>query len=181
MANNNDARIDAFFRIFQNRINAAIAQLPPIVGNLVVNDALDNFRKQSFDGQPWKARKGKTNRGNGRQNILVQSGALRRSIRVIRTTANSVTVGSDLPYADVHNNGGEIRRKARSETFVRNRYTRGKRKGKFARGTTAGQGYSFKAYRYRMPKRQFLGRSAALDTAINRTVKRHILNALRLR
>lgn len=181
MPNNNNQKIDSFFRAFQGRINSAIAELPPIVGNLVVNNALDNFKNQAFNGQAWKARQNKSKRGNGRQNILVQSGALRRSIRIIRSTATSVTVGSDLPYADVHNEGGEIKRKARSETFVRNRYSKGKRKGKFAKGTTSGRGYSFRAYSYRMSKRQFLGRSPALDTAINKTVKRHILNALKFR
>ena len=187
MPNNNDRKIDDFFKAFQNRINASIAELPPIVGNMVVNAALDNFRNQAFNGQPWKARKTKGRRGNGRQNILVQSGALRRSIRVIRTTATSVTVGSDLPYASVHNDGGEIKRAARTETFVRNRYTKGVKgkmfggMGAFKKGTTAGRGLTFRAYSYRMPQRQFLGRTPALDTAINRTVKRHIINALKFR
>lgn len=181
MPNNNNQNIDAFFRAFQGRINSSIAGLPPIVGNLVVNNALDNFKKQSFDGKPWKARQNKGKRGNGKQNILVQSGALRRSIRIIRSTATSVSVGSDLPYAGVHNDGTEIKRNARSETFVRNRYTKGKRKGKFAKGTTSGQGYSFKAYSYKMPQRRFLGRSPSLDATIKKTVRNHILNALKFR
>lgn len=179
MPNNNNQKIDSFFRAFQGRINASIAELPPIVGNLVVNHSLDNFKNQSFDGVPWPKRKTKSKRGAGDQNTLIQSGRLRRGTRVISTTATSVKVGNDTPYAQVHNDGGQISRKARSETFVRNRYAKGTKKGKFKKGTTSGRGLTFKSYSYRMPKRQFLGRSAALDTAINKTVKRHILNALR--
>lgn len=187
MPNNNNQKIDAFFRAMQGRINSSLAGLPPIVGNMVVNNALDNFKKQAFDGKPWKDRQTKSKRGNGKQNILVKSGALRRSIRVIRSTATSVSVGSDLPYAGVHNDGGEINRTERSETFVRNRYTKGAKgkmfggMGAFKKGTTAGRGLSFKAYSFKMPQRRFLGRSPSLDAAIKKTVKSHILNALKTR
>lgn len=179
MANQNNQRINDFFINFQTRVNTAISELPPIVGNVVINNVLDNFKNQSFDGQPWDRRKYKSKRGAGNQKILIQSGALRRSIRIIRTTASSITVGSDLPYASVHNDGLQINRKARSETFIRSRYKKGKRKGKFAKGTTSGQGLTFKAYSYKMTRRQFLGRNATLNAAINKTVKKHILNALK--
>ncbi|RQO78100.1 hypothetical protein DBR40_09120 [Pedobacter sp. KBW01] len=185
MANNNDKKIDQYFRAFQNRISNATSQLPLIVGNLVVNDALDNFRTQSFDGVPWPKRKTKSRRGAGNQNILIQSGRLRRETRITSTTPTSVKVGNSAPYAAVHNDGGEIRRSARSELFVRNRYKKGAKgkmfggMGAFKKGTTSGKGLTFKAYSFKMPRRRFLGRSAALDRKINKTVKNHILRELR--
>ena len=41
--------------------------------------------------------------------ILHNSGNLEKSIRTIETTPQKVVIGSDLPYAGVHNEGGYIR------------------------------------------------------------------------
>jgi phage gpG-like protein len=78
------------------------------IGELVVNDALKNFKDEAFEGQKWKPRKDGSSTGDrgGRRNLLVKSGKLRRSIRVTKATANSVSVGSDVPYAKIHNEGG---------------------------------------------------------------------------
>jgi hypothetical protein len=73
-----------------------------------------------------------------------------------------------VPYARVHNEGETINRPARSETFVRNRYTKGPKskyfggQGAYKKGTTPGQGLSFKAYSYQMPARPFLKNTPAL-------------------
>ena len=41
--------------------------------------------------------------------------------RPSKKTLDSVTVGSDIDYAYIHNNGGTINVNSRSELFVRNR------------------------------------------------------------
>lgn len=41
--------------------------------------------------------------------ILVKSGDLRRSLKVVKAIWPVVQISSDLPYAAIHNNGGPIR------------------------------------------------------------------------
>ena len=40
--------------------------------------------------------------------ILVKSSILLNSIHVIKATTSEIRIGSDQPYADIHNNGGMI-------------------------------------------------------------------------
>ena len=63
-----------------------------------------NFERQAFFNDAWARRKSPTRPGG---TILVDTGTLRRSIRS-RTTDDSITFYTDLPYAAIHNDGGEI-------------------------------------------------------------------------
>ena len=63
-----------------------------------------NFERQAFFNDAWARRKSPTRPGG---TILVDTGTLRRSIRS-RTTGDSITFYTDLPYAAIHNDGGEI-------------------------------------------------------------------------
>ncbi len=73
---------------------------PRYVGNIAVNFYKDSFRRQGFIDQggvdQWKARK-KTDKNKAKRSILVKSGRLRRSIRIIRTGLGYVVVGTDDP------------------------------------------------------------------------------------
>lgn len=82
--------------------------LPTIVGNEAVNAFQDNI-KQGIDinGNPFKKRAGDFEQNKGRT-PLTQRGNLRRSIRITRKTPQSVVIGSSLPYAKIHNEGGKI-------------------------------------------------------------------------
>lgn len=51
--------------------------------------------------------------------------------------------------------GGDVQRFARSETFVRNRKTRGINKGQFKKGTTAGRGMTFGEHVAHYPARDY--------------------------
>ncbi|MDV3605014.1 hypothetical protein CMU86_17855, partial [Elizabethkingia anophelis] len=85
-----------------------------MIGNEVVNFTLENFEKQSWQGdsfEPWEKRKNPTAWGKkddtGRA-LLVKSGKLKRSIRIASIQADKVTIavgGADVPYARVHNEG----------------------------------------------------------------------------
>ncbi|QTE36015.1 phage virion morphogenesis protein [Mucilaginibacter gossypii] len=167
-------QVTAIFARIEMELNRVIEVLPTIVGNEAVNYSLEAFKNQAWEGAPWQKRKDKK---DAARNLLVKSSRLRRSIRIIRTTADSVTIGSDVPYAAVHNNGGQINRAARSETFVRNRYTHGPKskyfggQGTFKKGTTKGKGLSFKAHSFNMPKRQFLGNTVAFERAMRKVVR----------
>lgn len=148
--------------------------LPDLIAVETVNSALDNFKTESFFGEKWPERKDKKNR----RKLLVKTGRLQRSPRVIMSSVGHVVVGSDVPYADVHNNGETIRRASRSETFVRNRYKIGSKKGKFKRGTTTGQGLSFRAYSYSMPMRKFLGPHPKLKTELEKIIKQEFIKRI---
>jgi len=76
--------------------------------------------------------------------------------------AGGVVFSNDRPYAQIHNEGGTITQGSRSELFVRNRDD----KNRFAKGTTAGKGFTFQQRAIEMPKRQFMGPSRTLEKKI---------------
>lgn len=63
-----------------------------------------NFERQAFFCEAWARRKSPTRPGG---TILVDTSTLRRSIKS-RTTDDSITFYTELPYAAIHNDGGEI-------------------------------------------------------------------------
>ncbi|MCM1440827.1 MAG: phage virion morphogenesis protein [Roseburia sp.] len=63
-----------------------------------------NFEREAFFSEAWQRRKSPT-RPNG--HILVDTGTLRRSI-TSEIKESSIVFRSDLPYAEIHNEGGEI-------------------------------------------------------------------------
>lgn len=70
-----------------------------------LSDEFDqNFVRQGFFSEGWQRRRSPIRRGG---TLLVNTGQLRRSIRS-KTTDESITFFTDLPYAEIHNDGGEI-------------------------------------------------------------------------
>jgi len=76
------------------------SELTEGIGEIAVTEFVLNFRRQGFNGNIWKAKK----KPNGK-NILIRTGTLRRSIKVLRQDKTSITVGSNLKYAKIHNDG----------------------------------------------------------------------------
>ncbi|MCB2379815.1 phage virion morphogenesis protein [Hymenobacter sp. BT635] len=109
-------------------IERFMAKAPRQVGQLAVREFVGNFKRQSFQDEAgaehaWPSRKvrryrrtsskgkssrlvltaaGKADRGRA---LLVDSGKLRRSIRVEAVDKDSVTVATDSEYAQAHNEG----------------------------------------------------------------------------
>lgn len=84
-----------------------------------IGDEFDkNFERQSFFTQAWSRRRSPIRPGG---HLLVDSGALRRSVSS-RSDGNSVTFYSDLPYASIHNDGGNIKVTARMKRYFWARY-----------------------------------------------------------
>ena len=77
-----------------------------------------NFERQSYFGHAWQRRK--TPIGDGA--LLQKSGALRRSIHSPRTSDTGITFSSSLPYASIHNEGGEIEVTAKMKRFFRAKF-----------------------------------------------------------
>lgn len=89
-------------------------RLPSIAGVIAVRHFKKNFKKQGFvdkNTSKWKARKKADKEGSGKRAILVKTGALRRSIRTISKGVGRVRVGTAMPYAKIHNEGGTIKKK----------------------------------------------------------------------
>lgn len=100
--------INKQFAEFYQKAKSVINTFPVLAGNEAVNFFQDSFRKQGFAGvnqQTWKKRKTDKNKHDTGRAILVKSGRLKRSIRRMRADWQSVIVGTDVPYAEIHNEG----------------------------------------------------------------------------
>lgn len=62
-----------------------------------------NFERKGFFTEKWPEGKLRNNRGS----LMMRSGNLRRSIKY-NVRDNMITFSSSLPYASIHNEGGEI-------------------------------------------------------------------------
>lgn len=157
------------------KLGRAIVTLKPVLIDAIGVEALkftdDNFAKQGFQGatfQKWKERAQKQ-KGASRA-LLVQTGTLRRSIKKT-DGADGTTISTDIVYAKIHNEGGEIRHPYR-EVILSYRTEKGG-KLKLAKTNTQNQQRQVTALRRssiynhvtKMPQRQFIGTSPVLTKA----------------
>ncbi len=121
---------------------------PRYVGDMAVNHFNDNFQQQGFVDdslQPWPPRKSEKDQDRA---ILFKTGRLRRSIRITRRSTEEVVIGTDVPYAKIHNEGGPVNVKA---------HLRKSRKG---------NQFAVRAYMYKAQQRKFIGESKQLTRKI---------------
>lgn len=71
-----------------------------------------NFERKGFFDKKWRG----TNLPNQRGSLMMRSGKLRRSV-MSKQNGNSVSWSSSLPYASIHNEGGEIEVTAKMKSF----------------------------------------------------------------
>ena len=103
---------------FSRDLRAYLKTVPRVLGQTVVQESAENFRRQGYENEagavvPWEPRqaadtvkrRGKRIANPRQRAILVKSGRLRRSVRIVATTATSVTVGTDVPYAEAQQEG----------------------------------------------------------------------------
>lgn len=163
MSNHNAQNLEDWFRTFEHRMNA---EVPSIISRTAIEYFKGSFTRKSWEGVPWKPSK----------NNMVDTASLIGSIEEAYSSPDKVTIragSSKVPYAKIHNEGGTVTRKPRSETFQRKRYSSGKQKGKFKGGITSGQGFTFKETSFQMPKRQFMGYSPELNIQIAKRLIGH--------
>ena len=163
----NEQKIAAWFQNFEQRFDKRI---PTIIAETATEYYKESFVTKSFAGKKWKETKKKVARGS----LMVRTGALLSTIRPSLVSPTKVTINagnSRVPYAKVHNEGGTVNKRPRSETFQRKRNA----KGKFSGGTVQGRGFTFAASSFKMPQRQFMGHSAQLNKRIITRIK-DILN-----
>ncbi|MDL2314779.1 phage virion morphogenesis protein [Bacteroidales bacterium OttesenSCG-928-C19] len=146
-------------------------RLPDEVAAIAVRFTKNRFTQQDWYDQsrePWKPLKRKRT-GRKSQTILVRTGRLKRSYRKIYADSKKVILGSDVPYAQIHNDGGTITKTANVRSH--------KRKTRSGRVTTV------KSHKRKMnttiPKRQFSGPSERLEREIFLHIETQFENALK--
>jgi phage gpG-like protein len=173
----------ADLRILAGEMQKTIKTLPGQVGALVLENIDDNFRSQSFDGEKWPDRaappaRGRTTKAGGRDKrfkqdagdgraILTMSGRLRRSFRM-EASGLVITIHTDVPYAEVHNEGGTVNQTVSITPKMRKFFW-----AMFSE--TKDEKWKFMALtknatlerHFVMPKRQFVGENPTLDRNIN--------------
>ena len=157
------------FAAIVDDVTRAINAMPARVGTCAVNFSKQRFVQQNWHDttpEPWKPRS-RTRRGGERRQsgaILVDSGRLKRSIRVVSADSNRVIIDTDVPYAEIHNEGLD------GEVSVR-KHSRRSRKGRL---------HIVKAHKRRvhMPQRRFLGESQALATQLEELMIKELKNAI---
>ena len=145
------------------------------------------FERQAFFSEAWARRKS-PNRPGG--TLLIDTGNLRRSVRS-RTTENSITFFTDLPYASIHNDGGEIVVTAKMKRFFWYKYYEatgsfGRKKNGERRNDKRTQQLSTEAdfWRFmalkragttiRIPRRRFLGAGPEVERIVREIIEENL-------
>lgn len=191
----NNQRANRQLSALEANIKKVLITLPVKAGNVAVNFSLENFRRQGFLGhtfQPWRSRKNPTKWGqapvrNGRS-LLVLTARLRRSVRITRTGSDGVLVGSDVPYASVHNDGMRMGQIQQVKAHTRSISTVAKVTSIKSRRTTSkrvhAQSVQVSAHTRKVnqniPARPFLKESPYLTAQLSRMVAAEFLKAYKI-
>ncbi len=158
------------FAAFQKKVEQALTKLPVLAANEARNFFLDSWKRKAWRDtttEPWKPRAKETRKSKGK-GILIGTGRLRSSIRVVRADWNSIVVGTDVPYASVHNDGfnGTYTRTASRHAKIKGSYKRlGDEKSKSRKMSIRGVTHQ---EHQNIPRRRFMGDSAYLNKKIDK-------------
>lgn len=95
----------SLIRVCDN-INRAITRIPHKAAIIAVYFSKERFRKKNWlDTSEYLWKKTKKRKGS----TLIKSGRLKRSIRQVHIGADYAIIGTDVPYARVHNDGGTFK------------------------------------------------------------------------
>lgn len=152
-----------------NNLQKAMNRLPNKVAIEAVRFSKERFEQQNWIGdntEPWKRRKPVSESATrSRRGILTDSGRLRRSIRKVRADSDTVVVGTDVPYAEIHNTGG---------TYNVSQSVKAHERKAFQRNGRPVRAHMVSAHRrsmtIHMPRRQFIGNSPYLSKRLIRMI-----------
>jgi phage gpG-like protein len=159
-----------------NRLKNLYRKFPEGAGIEAEDFSNERFKRKNWvdkTNQPWdKAKtapdwlpkKWRKKRGS----LMVDSVQLKNSVRVIKTTRNSVTIGTDKPYAQIHNEGGTVKQNITIKAHSRKR-----------KGHTENVKEHSRKREFKIPQRKFIGESAILMRRIERFVQREINEILK--
>lgn len=157
-----------------NNVQKAVKRMPAMASKEAVRFSKERFQQTNWIGdstENWKKRKpgwvAESKKRSGR-NVLTDTGRLRRSIRKISESSEKVVIGTDVPYAKIHNTGG--------------RYTANQRVRSHSRKTKLGKQTTVRSYNrtlhVNMPKRQFIGSSQYLTKRLIRIASAELNKAI---
>jgi phage gpG-like protein len=161
---------------------------PLKIGEVVVQFSNKRFEEENWIDrrtETWPRRQPGTKRDRGRR-LLVDTGRLRRSIRIQRTTEDQVVIGTDVPYASAHNDGfrGTVTVKAHTRKKYgkkKEQYTTrtGKERSRTVQFETGQTEVKSHSRRMNLPRRRFLGESEQQNKQIVRMLAAELNRALR--
>lgn len=173
----------------EKQLKKVLNAMPTVIGQVAVSHFQENITKRQgvpTNGslQRFKNRVFESGRGRGK-GVLNDTGNLVDSIKIISRSQNSVNVGiraSEIPYAELHQQGGKIpitdkMRKLFWAKYYQHAPAAGRTRAK--RSTSTNQEADFwkamalkrKNSTITIPKRQFMDVTPDLEKAILRTIK----------
>ena len=173
----------------EKKLKKVLNAMPTVIGQTAVNHFQENITKRqgvpiSGSLQRFKNRVFENSRGRGK-GILNDTGNLVDSIKIISRSQNSVNVGirtSEVPYAELHQQGGKIPVTDKMRKFFWAKYyqhapaagrTRNKRSVSTSQEADFWKAMALKRKNstITIPKRQFMDATPDLEKAILRTIK----------
>ncbi len=165
-----------------DQVKANLAKTKATIIKKIANESESFFRKGFQQGgftdasfKAWKPRKSK----KSSKPILVKTGRLRGSIRLQINSSVSAKLHTDVPYAEIHNEGGEIQKHAQSRVISftnvsgRSRFASTRTK-KVRKSITHQSRSTFAAHGITMPQRKFMGRSRTLDKRVEKLIQKEL-------
>lgn len=154
-------------------------------GTIAVNFSKERFIKKNWKDQvsePWKPRKRKD-----RGSLLAKTGRLKRSIRKRASGADYVIIGSDVPYAKIHNEGGRTQKSVYVSSHTRkktipksvNLRTRKASRQRIATGESIKVKSHIRKMNISVPQRQFMGKSRALELRLQLHLKKSLTEQIK--
>ena len=167
-------------------------RMPNEIAAIAVKFTKERFRDQAWldtTRQSWKPRSRDRAGKKRSQTLLVDKGRLKRSIRKIYASQTRVIIGTDVPYAQIHNEGfkGAVRQHVKSHTRALTKFGVTSRRqlkrstriefGRVRRGETTVRAYD-RTIQQNIPARPFIGQSEALERQLLNHVKTSFDEAL---
>lgn len=177
-----------------NNVSKVVKRMPDSVAKEAVRFSKERFQQTNWIGdttENWKKRKF-DRKGN---NVLTDSSRLRTSIKAVKKTLDVVVIGTDVPYARIHNTGGRIKVTPKMIKFFWAKYyeTSGTltetKKGAVSKTQRNAKIQSQAGYwkslalmkpgkEIKIPKRQFIGSSPYLEKRLIRIMSAQLNKAL---
>lgn len=155
----------------------ALSKLPAKMANVAERHFKDSFRKKGFTDRGFHRWPGRQHEGRG--SLMIESGALKRSVRKHRITRNMFEIiagDNKVNYAETHNEG----------LTVHPTVTPQMRKFAFAKyketGDSKWKGIALTKKSHltiKMPKRKFMGKSHVLDANTNKLIIKELNKVLK--
>lgn len=147
-------------KIDQRAIERKLAQRLVVILQQETDEA---FRQKAFDGVAWQPTKYPVKQGS----LLLRSALLRRSLS-FKVNENTVVVSSSVPYATLHNEGGEVSVPVtdKMRRFFFAMHKKSKEPRYLAMALSRKTSYSI-----RIPRRQFVGIQGTTSQRLQKALK----------